>query len=70
MFAPAKEQIACTAVGTTDAGTWSRSFAGRAYRGLGMSVSPVISKQFAHRGSPSNLCLGSIARLGNPEDRP
>lgn len=77
MFVRAQEQLALTAVGN-DAGTWSRSSfsgtSGKASMGLAYrantAVSAVISKRFAHLGSPSTQCPAGIARLGNPEDRP
>lgn len=73
LLARVQDQLACL---TAKAEMWSCvSFApvskaseGRGYAMTGTTAAS--SKQFAHRGSASGLCVRIPARLGNPEDNP
>jgi hypothetical protein len=73
LLARVQDQLACT---TASAACWScvsNMGEGKTYRTVGASSSErtaAFSKQFAHRGSASSLCVRIPARLGNPEDNP
>jgi hypothetical protein len=73
LFARVQDQLANI---TASAAMWSCCVSaaasgnreGRAYR-LARTTA-AFSKQFAHRGSVSSLCVAKPGRLGNPEDTP